>query len=110
MRTLFSFIVVVAIGALLLTACNSDDSQAKNGGSSSQPNVSTPPPSDGVKRITVTELKDAFDKNAVLIVDTRGPDAYAIEHIKGAINILEANLDSHLSELPRDRMIVTYCS
>jgi rhodanese-related sulfurtransferase len=58
----------------------------------------------------VTELKDAVDKGAVVIVDTRYPESYEQEHIKGAINIMEANLDAHVSALPRDKMIVAYCS
>lgn len=110
MRTFLSFVMTFAVAAALLTACNSDDSAASKRVYSDPGNLSTETPGDGVRRITVKELKDAFDKKAVLIVDTRGPDAYAQEHIKGSINIPEGNLDARISELPRDKMIVTYCS
>ncbi len=110
MRIISTIVLGVAISIALLTACNSNDSASSKGLSPAPGNLSTQTPGDGVRRITVTELKDAFDKGAVLIVDTRGPEAYGPDHIKGAINILEVNLDAHLSELPRDKMIVTYCS
>lgn len=102
--------MTIAITVALLTACNSDDSVSSKGVYSDPGNQSTQTPGDGVRRITVTELKNAVDKGAVLIVDTRGPADYAQEHIKGSINLLEANLDSRIGELPRDKMIVAYCS
>ena len=110
MRTFLSFVMTVAIAVVLSAACNSNDSVSSKGVTPIPGNLSTQTPGDGVPRITVTELKDAVDKDAVLIVDTRSPDAYTQEHIKGSINIMEANLDSRIGELPRDKMITTYCS
>lgn len=101
---------LIAIVVLFISACNSNDAVAGHGMSSAPGNLSTQTPSDGAPRITVTELKEAVDKGTVLIIDARGPEAYEQEHIKGSINILEANLDSHIDSLPRDKMIVTYCS
>jgi 3-mercaptopyruvate sulfurtransferase SseA len=109
-RTFLSFVIVIVTAVALLTACNSNDSSANNATSSDSNKFVTQTPADGVKRITVNELKAAVDKGAVLIIDTRGPEVYTQEHIKGSINILEANLDSRISGLPRDKMIVTYCS
>ena len=110
MRTFLSWLMISAISVSLLTACNSDDSTGNKRAYSDPGKLSTKTPSDGVRRITVTELRDAVDKNAVLIVDTRIAADYAQDHIKGSINILEADLNSRISELPRDKMIVTYCS
>jgi rhodanese-related sulfurtransferase len=50
------------------------------------------------------------DKGTAFIVDTRGPDAYAVEHIAGSVNIPETNIAARSGELPRDKMIVAYCS
>jgi 3-mercaptopyruvate sulfurtransferase SseA len=110
MRHFLSFVLAAAIPVALLAACNSNDSAASKGLYSDPGSLTTQTPSDGVRRITVPELKDAVDKNAVLIIDARGPDQYAVEHIKGSINILEGNLDTYINSLPRDKMIVTYCS
>lgn len=110
MRKFLYFVIAIVIGVGTTAGCNSNESQARKVDSSPPGNVAPQPPPDGVRRITVTELKDAVDKGAVVIVDTRPPEAYQAEHIKGSINILEANLDARINELPRDKMIVAYCS
>lgn len=109
MRIFLYCVFTMSIAVVMLTACNSDNSYGNNR-ASVPGNLSTQTPSDGVRRITVTELKDAVDKNAVLILDARGPEAYAVEHIKGSINMLEGSVDARVGELPHDKMIVTYCS
>jgi rhodanese-related sulfurtransferase len=57
------------------------------------------------------DLKRAADANpqSVVILDTRKPDAFAEEHIEGAINIPGEELESRLSELPKNKAIVPYC-
>lgn len=111
MRIFISCAIAVVLSVTLLAACNSDDSQGASRASSRGPNnLSSQTPSDGVPRITVAELKDAVDKGTVVIVDTRGPAEYAAEHIKGSINIPEADISARAGELPRNKMIVAYCS
>lgn len=44
-----------------------------------------------------------------LLLDVRTPEEFASGHIPGAVNIPVDDLRSHLSELPRDRKIATYC-
>ncbi len=70
-----------------------------------------------VPRITAEEVERLQkDKGNVIIVDTDDPEAYAAEHIKGAVNIaydptVEAReQDQLLSALPGDRLIVFYCN
>jgi len=56
-------------------------------------------------------LDDGIDSNDPFIVSVRAPDAYALGHIPGAINIpwkTIADLDN-LRKLPPDRDIVVYC-
>src|SRR5262249_5874149 len=57
------------------------------------------------------DLNHALEENRqnVVIVDTRAPEAFAEEHIPGAINIPTDQLESRLSELPKDKHIVPYC-
>ncbi|HEY0547182.1 MAG TPA: rhodanese-like domain-containing protein [Pyrinomonadaceae bacterium] len=108
MRLIFSAAAAITLAVVLLAACNSNDFKSKV--SADPNNLTTQTPSDGVARITVTELKEMVDKGTALIVDTRGADAYATEHIKGSISIPEAEISNRSGELPRDKMIVAYCS
>ena len=58
-------------------------------------------------RITLEEFKRLRDAGKVYVLDVR----YQIEKkIKGATHMPLDQLESRLSELPRDREIVTYCS
>lgn len=110
MRILVSGAAAIATAVLVLSACNSTDSKGTSRTATEPTKLSTQTPGDDVRRITVTELKAAVDKNAVLIVDVRAPEAYTAEHIKGSINIPEASTLSRSGELPHDKLIVVYCS
>lgn len=66
-----------------------------------------------VERITVEELKAKLAKGEPLtILDVRvGPSYEASDQtIKGAIRIAPDEIEKHLSELPKDREIVTFCT
>lgn len=67
-------------------------------------------PGDGVRRITPAEVREALARGEAVIVDVRGPNAYEDGHIRGALSIPYAEVLSRTSELPRDKMIITYCS
>lgn len=43
------------------------------------------------------------------ILDVRTPQEFALDHISGAVNVPIDELRQRLSELPRNRPIVTYC-
>ena len=45
-----------------------------------------------------------------MLVDVRGVETYKAEHIKGALNIPYGEVADRAGELPRDKMILTYCS
>ncbi len=63
---------------------------------------------DGVGRVTVEELKELMaSARPPVVVDVRST---ARRVIKGALNITVDGIESRLSELPRDREIVTYCA
>ncbi|HEV7128307.1 MAG TPA: rhodanese-like domain-containing protein, partial [Ktedonobacterales bacterium] len=47
--------------------------------------------------------------SAPLLIDVREPDEYARAHVQGARNIPLDQLAERLAELPRDRLLVTYC-
>jgi 3-mercaptopyruvate sulfurtransferase SseA len=111
MRLIISCAAAIALAVVLLAGCNSNDSQgAIKSIANTNADPSTQTPGDGVKRVTVTELKEMVDKGTALIVDTRDAASYATEHIQGSINIPEANITARSGELPADKMIVAYCS
>ena len=43
------------------------------------------------------------------IIDVRPKDSYDQAHIKGAVSIPETDVPTRLGELPKDKLIVTYC-
>jgi hypothetical protein len=66
-----------------------------------------------VERITVEELKGKLAKNEpVFIIDSRSQGSYDATEtkIKGALRIPMDEVESRLSEIPRDKEIVTYCT
>ncbi len=65
---------------------------------------------DGVRRITVEELRAALEKGTAIVIDVRGEDQYKEGHIKGARWIPADRMASHAKELPKDKLIVLYCS
>jgi 3-mercaptopyruvate sulfurtransferase SseA len=115
MRLLLSLSAAVVLAVLTLAACNSSEKNGNRAGSNSAvtSSAATPghiAPADGVKRITTVELREALDKGTAILIDVRGDAAYKQSHIKGSISIAGDQLAAHLKELPRDKMIVTYCS
>jgi rhodanese-related sulfurtransferase/predicted small secreted protein len=122
MRLLFSMTAAVVLATLMLAACNSTDNSGNraSGGAGSNSSGATTPlstsspghvaPSDGVKRVTTIELRDALEKGTAIVVDVRGAASYQQNHIKGSISIPLEEVGARMGELPRDKMIVTYCS
>jgi 3-mercaptopyruvate sulfurtransferase SseA len=65
---------------------------------------------DGARRITIDELDALMKNNEVVVLDVRNQTMYDQGHIPGSRLIPAGEIQNHLSELPRDKMIVTYCS
>jgi 3-mercaptopyruvate sulfurtransferase SseA len=109
MRLAISFLAVAILGLAALTACNSAEKNAQSSPTAPAPSAA-PPVADGVRRVTVAELKDLLDKNEAFVVDVRNEASYNAAHIKGSKLIPEAETLNHINELPRNKLIVTYCS
>jgi 3-mercaptopyruvate sulfurtransferase SseA len=118
MRLLYTLAAAVVLAALALAACNSNDLKGNRAASTKAPVVPATPadrsahvaPADGVKRVTTVELREALDKGTAVVVDVRPAQTYSASHIKGSISIPLDQVPARLSELPRGKMIVTYCS
>ena len=109
MRLIISFFAIAILGLGVLTACNSAEwKTAKT--SPIAPAQTAPPPADGVRRVTVAELKDMLAKNEAAVIDVRNQASYDAGHIRGSKLIPEAEVVDHIKELPKNQLIVTYCS
>jgi 3-mercaptopyruvate sulfurtransferase SseA len=62
-------------------------------------------------RMSLDEFKALYDDPAKrpLIVDVRAAEAFQQGHIKGAVNIPEAEVPARIAEFPKDKLIVAYC-
>lgn len=110
MRHILSFIAMSMVGLLVLTACNSAEQKASKSSSLAAASPATKTPADGVRRVTVVELKDLLAKDEAVVIDVRNEEAYKAGHIRGAKLIPVADTLNHINELPKDKLIVTYCS
>ena len=107
--TLVCLALIVTIAGL--TACNSSEALISQGQKGSPtPQQPSPPPADNARRIKAAELHELWEKGDVVIIDTRSEAAYKDEHIKGAILMTAGTVLSHLEELPKNKMIVAYCT
>jgi 3-mercaptopyruvate sulfurtransferase SseA len=98
----------VAMGGLV--ACNSNEtilSQTPKTSSSPQP---SPPPADNARRISAADAHDLWQKGDAVVIDTRPESAYKDEHIKGSISMPTGTVLSRVDELPRNKMIIAYCT
>jgi hypothetical protein len=91
----------------------------RGGGQSQEPKseqgAAAPTQDDAVPsdRITVRQLKKMMDANEeVVIVDNRAASAWvgSTVKIKGAIHITVDELERKMKDLPKNKLIVTYCT
>ena len=64
-------------------------------------------------RVTVEEVRERMERGEQFtFVDTRNPTAWGESDAKlpGAIRVPAGELEQHLSEIPRDRAVITYCT
>ena len=64
---------------------------------------------DDLEPVTRKQLLTMIRKDAVIVLDVRPPDEFALGHVPGAVNIPLRALKERLSEINPDREIVAYC-
>ncbi|HKO99957.1 MAG TPA: rhodanese-like domain-containing protein [Pyrinomonadaceae bacterium] len=106
MRNLLVLMVITA--GLVLAGCNS--AEQKNGSTKPVAPSSSAVYADGVRRVTPSELQALLTNNEAVVIDVRTEDAYKTAHIRGAKLIPETEVGKRSNELPKDKLIVTYCS
>lgn len=118
MRHVFLCCLGLLLALGVLAACNSNESlvtqSPKAAGQTSNAPAQTPQtaqnPTDNARRITAADLHALWEKNEVLIVDTRNEPSFKQSHIRGAVLIPTNEFASRTGELPRNKMIVAYCT
>ena len=110
MRLIIAFFALSLLGALVQSGCNSAEQRNKNIASVPSAPAPAPAPSDGARRVTVAELKEMLDNNEAVVIDVRNQSSYDMGHIRGAKLIPEGEILDHIDELPKNKLIVTYCS
>jgi 3-mercaptopyruvate sulfurtransferase SseA len=109
-------LALLVISAALLVACNSAQKPVGSTNAGSAPSQTAASPqvptvhADGVRRITTVELRDLLAKNQAVVIDVRTEASYKQGHIHGAKLIPVADVLQKADELPKDKLIVTYCS
>jgi rhodanese-related sulfurtransferase len=66
-----------------------------------------------LQRITKEELERRIDAGEpITVLDTRAPDSWNTSDVQipGAFRVPPDEVREHLSEIPRDRLVVTYCT
>jgi 3-mercaptopyruvate sulfurtransferase SseA len=75
-----------------------------------QPAVAAPTPIQPAT-LTVQEVKALLDgPSKPFVFDARSKPLYDAEHVPGAVSIPLDDLAGRMSEVPRDRLVVAYCS
>ena len=62
------------------------------------------------RRIPAVEAREALAKGKAVLVDVRPKTAYDSSHAKGALSIPLTEIDARAAELPKDKLVVTYCT
>lgn len=110
MRYYISLIAIAAFSISILAACAQNTPTTTPTATTAVKNNPAPAPDDNAPRMTLEEAKKVFDAGKAFIIDTRPADAFKQEHIKGAVNITSEAVEARLSEIPKDKTIIAYCS
>ena len=106
----FILLLFIALLATAFLACNSNETLLTQNPQPRNPTAPATPPPDNARRITAEELHKLWEKNEVVIIDTRAEAAYKQEHIKGSLSVPAGTLNQKFDQLPRGNMIAAYCT
>lgn len=115
-------LLIISTLLLVTLACNAAVPKTETASAPTQPVISTlelpqgqnniPQTEAGVPRVTVEDAKAALDSGEAIIVDVRGPAAFADGHAAGAISIPLGEFEGNIAnvQLDKDQWIITYCT
>ena len=94
-------IALIAAAFLLFSQNNNDAPQAT---------IVEEIPYPEITRVSLDEAKSALDSGSAILIDVRSAEAYAAQHVAGAINIPAAEIQNRISELDPNEWIIPYCT
>jgi hypothetical protein len=68
------------------------------------------PTEETARRIPAAEAREALAKGTAVLVDVRAKATYDASHAQGALSIPLTELDSRAAELPKDKLVIAYCT
>lgn len=105
----FAVLLVLALGLYIVQQQPTTTTGASQPASAKpQPAGNIPYPN--VPRIPLADAKAKLDRQEVVMVDSRTAEEFAQAHIPGAVSIPLSETEQRLSQLPRDKEIITYCT
>jgi 3-mercaptopyruvate sulfurtransferase SseA len=113
MRSHFQVPLLIILGALVLVGCSAAGNKVtkiQQAGSSNSNGSGEATYADGARRVTTVELHELIKKNEAFVVDVRNDASFKAGHIPGAKLIPATEILNHIDELPKNKLIVTYCS
>jgi rhodanese-related sulfurtransferase len=116
MRLRLSLILTLISIIVMLPGCHNkgqppQQQQSRQSSSIANPStIASATPDDGVRRISVEDARKALAEDRAIILDVRGTVEYELGHIKGARLMPLGEIARRASELPREKLIVTYCA
>ena len=63
-----------------------------------------------VNRIDAADARKLVEKGEAVVVDVRSRAAWDQGHVPGALHIPVDEVTAHLAQLPKDKLIITYCT
>jgi hypothetical protein len=63
-----------------------------------------------VTRISVADARAKVADGSAVMVDVRALSQYQQSHIPGSIHVQSTDVAENLGKLPRDKMLITYCT
>jgi 3-mercaptopyruvate sulfurtransferase SseA len=67
-------------------------------------------PLDAARRISAADARQAVEKGQAVLVDVRPKESYDAEHAQGALTLPLSELPARAGELPKDKLLITYCT
>jgi 3-mercaptopyruvate sulfurtransferase SseA len=67
-------------------------------------------PAAQARRISAADALQAVAKGQAVLVDVRDRASFAAQHAKGALSVPSGSLPERAAELPKDKLIITYCT
>jgi hypothetical protein len=110
-KVLWILLLIVAALAACQAASTPEPTPAPVASQPGSGGEALPQTREEVPRITPDELRGLLaSPRKIVLIDTRSGTEYETAHIRGAINMPSAEVESRYQELPRTTKIVTYCA